>query len=101
MTSPFKAQIITDGELTTAQAREKWEAAALSQSRRTRKRESKGQPLYVHATRADKSQYILYYHHSYGKDFCDTMFVGEIYAYDDNKCQVTGKVTASTAVRRF
>jgi hypothetical protein len=98
MLSPFKAEIVLDGELTSAQAREKWEHTATAEAR---KKKVRGKATYVHSTSAKTRKYILYYYHNYGGDFCDTMFTGEIFEYDEGRCQVSGKVTASTAAKRF
>jgi hypothetical protein len=96
MTSPFKVMIHLDGELTSAQAKKKWEDTAVSEARKAK---IKGRATYRHSV--SKGKYILYYYHNYGGDFCDTMFTGEIYEYDEGKCQITGKVTASKGLKRF
>jgi len=100
MTSPFKTEITLEGELSSQAAREKWEQTSLEVGKKVNKRKKKrGSPLFVHSKY--KGKYVLYYYHNYGGDFCDTMFTGEIFEYDEGKCQVTGFVTASTSLRRF
>jgi len=106
LTSLFSAEILIDGELSSKQARNKWEKVALKTAmqinKRSRKKANgKGRALYVHTTSTKDRKYVLYYHHNYGSDFCDTMFKGEIFDYDDGKCQILGKVTASTGIKRF
>jgi hypothetical protein len=98
MASLFKAEIVLDGELTTEQAREKWEQTATAQARGAKVR---GKAVYIHSRSPKSGKYILYYYHNFGGDFCDTMFTGEIFEYDEGKCQVLGHVTASTGIRRF
>jgi hypothetical protein len=102
MASPmslFKADIVLDGELSSTQAREKWERTAVDTARQANKGKIKGRAVYVHGGVAGK--YVLYYYHNFGGDFCDTMFTGEIFEYDEGKCQVTGRITVSTSVKRF
>jgi hypothetical protein len=96
MASIFKAEIVLDGELSSADAQQKWEDTALKEARKAR---VKGKPLYIHAR--SRGKYVLYYYHNFGGDFCDTMFTGEIFEYDEGKSQITGKITASTAMKRF
>jgi hypothetical protein len=102
MASPFSAEIILDGAISSDEARAKWEEVAASSARRI---PPVGMPHFIHAAHAGRGSkhtlYCLYYHRSYGRDFCDAMFSGEIYEYDDGGCQITGKITASTNMRRF
>ncbi|MCL2754724.1 MAG: hypothetical protein FWD35_03270, partial [Oscillospiraceae bacterium] len=102
MTSPFKADIVLDGELSPEKAREKWKQTALDVGKRiNRGKKVKGSPMYIHSHDSKTRRYILYYYHNYGGDFCDTMFTGEIFEYDDGKCQISGRVTASRFMKRF
>jgi hypothetical protein len=96
MNSPFKSDIVVDGTLASTNAKLKWEKVAISNAMKLR---IKGKPLFVHSRKENK--YILNYYQSYGRDFCDATFVGEIFEYDEGGSQITGKVTASTSVKRF
>jgi hypothetical protein len=94
--SLFSSEIVLAGDITTGEARQKWEQAAVSNARKSK---IKGKPLFLHSQK--KGKYVLHYYQSYGNDVCDAMFTGEIFDYDGGGCQVTGKVTVSSFMKRF
>jgi hypothetical protein len=94
--SLFSTEIILDGAIPSSDARQKWKKAIESNARKAK---IKGKILFLHSLKDNK--YILHYYQSYGRDFCDTMFTGEIFEYDDNKSQITGKITAPVTMKRF
>ncbi|MCL1789393.1 MAG: hypothetical protein FWG33_03465 [Oscillospiraceae bacterium] len=94
--SLFSTEIILDGEIPSGDARQKWKKEVESDAR---KGKIKGKALFLHSHKNNKL--VLRYYQSYGKDFCDTMFTGEIFSYDDGKSQITGKITVPETMRRF
>lgn len=92
----FSTEILTDGEISVDEARRKWNETAESQARKTK---VKGKALFLHGVKGNK--FTLFYHQSYGTDWCDTVFTGEIAEYDDGKSQIFGKVTASPTMKKF
>jgi hypothetical protein len=94
--SLFKSEIILDGKIPSEQARKKWDEAVDSGAGKVK---IKGKSLFVHSRRNNKC--VLHYYQSYASDLCDTMFTGEIFAYDENGSQITGKITVSSAMKRF
>ena len=98
-TGLFSLEIVVDGKISSTEAREKWEQTMDSSARKAK---IKGKPLFLHSRHAkQRHKYVLHYYQSYGRDFCDTMFTGEIFEYDDGKSQITGKITTSTSMKRF
>jgi len=92
----FAVSVLTDGELSANRARLKWSETIEAQSRKAK---IKGKALFLHGMKGGK--FTLAYYQSYGTDWCDTVFTGEIAEYDDGKSQIFGKVTASPAMKRF
>jgi hypothetical protein len=100
MTSPFSQEILLDGKISSAAARERWEQAADSGARRAK---VKGKALYLHSRTGSlgTGKYVLHYYQAYGNDFCDAVFTGEIYEYDEGQSQITGKITVSRSMKLF
>jgi hypothetical protein len=99
--SLFSQEIVLDGHITSAEAREKWADEVESGARKAK---VKGKSLYLHSyekTSKLLKKCVLYYYRDYGRDFCDSMFTGEIFEYEDGGCQITGVVTVPKAMKRF
>ncbi|MCL2071582.1 MAG: hypothetical protein FWH07_05030 [Oscillospiraceae bacterium] len=96
MMSLFSAEIILDGAVSSSEARTNWKNAVESDAHKVK---VKGKTLFLHSYKDNRC--VLHYYQSYGRDFCDTMFIGEIFEYGEGGSQITGKITASTAMKRF
>jgi hypothetical protein len=98
--SLFFQEIVLDGNISTAEAREKWENAIESGAR---KMKVKGKSLFLHSRTGSlgTGKYVLHYHREYGRDFCDAVFTGEIFEYEEGTSQIHGKVTVSKQMKRF
>ncbi|MCL2633298.1 MAG: hypothetical protein FWD34_02165 [Oscillospiraceae bacterium] len=87
----FSTDVLVDGNITSELARQRWSEYEQEQIR--------GKPLFIHSMKDGK--YMLHYHQSYKTDLCDTVFLGEIFEYEESGSQILGKVTASKSMRRF
>ncbi|MCL2037359.1 MAG: hypothetical protein FWG83_08265 [Oscillospiraceae bacterium] len=104
--SLFSPEIVLDGTLSTAEARLKWEKETESGARQAK---VKGKALFLHSLAPEKpaksskegGRYVLHYYSNYGGDFCDAVFSGEIFEYEDTRSQILGKVTVSRSMKRF
>jgi len=98
--SLFSADIVLDGAISTDAARDKWDKAIESGARKAK---VKGKNLFLHSRTGalGTGKYVLHYHREYGKDFCDAVFTGDIYDYDEGTSQITGKITVSKSMRIF
>jgi uncharacterized protein YjeT (DUF2065 family) len=90
----ISAEIVVDGNITPEEARLKWEQTAVSSSRKVK---IKGKSLFLHLKKDGK--YVLQYYQNYGSDVCDAVFIGDIYEYDENGSQITGKVKAPRSMK--
>jgi len=92
----FAIELVTDGTLAPDEARSKWDKEVRAGAM---KMKTKGNALFLHAHNKE-NRCVLHYYKCYGKDFCDATFTGEISEYDTG-CQITGKVTAPSSLKRF
>ncbi len=86
--SYFKKNVSLTGALSPDGVKEKW---AVNQ------KPIVGKPYFKHEY---NEKLLLYYHSSYKKDLCDTMFEGEIYS-DDETCQLDGVVKSTKSMLKF
>ena len=99
--SMFSPEIVLAGHMSSEEARDKWEKAVESGARQGK---VTGKSLFLHSyenTSKLLKKCVLHYYQCYGNDFCDAMFTGEIYDYEDGNCQIHGKVTVPPAMKRF
>lgn len=105
----FKKEISLVGSLSSEEVREKWKLTADNQKNTTTADDSEnitsdytlrtiGKPFCGFSVNGGK--YYMHYHSSYKKDFCDTMFEGEIFANDET-CQLQGIVKAAPGMKNF
>ena len=92
--SLFREEIVIDGEISAEEALRKWDNVT--------PKPIKGSAMFFHSrSKRGNDKLILKYYSSYGRDFCDAEFSGHIEPFDDGKCMVTGKVTASRSMKVF
>jgi hypothetical protein len=89
--SVFKRELHLTGSDSAHQAQTRWKARNTSPT--------VGKPHFVR-TADDRQSLLLYYHNSFKKDMCDTMFTGDIQPNDEG-CQLHGYVTVTPRMRLF
>lgn len=97
MKKHFEKQIALTGSLSAEEAKQKWK------DNETLSEKIIGKPFYEYSSRVNtrgEEEFTMNYHMSYKKDFCDTMFSGEIFN-DDDTCQLHGYIKATPLMKRF
>jgi hypothetical protein len=88
----FKKELHMTGSDSADSARSRWKERNPSPT--------VGKPHFVRTADSKEQNLLLFYHHSFGKDMCDTMFTGEILP-NDGGCQLHGYITVTPRMRLF